>query len=105
MKEQCHGASNFRPTDEGFSLPAGNSESKGKEQARSHLLHFARAQSRDQRTYLSLRNSLEVIKIDRAVSWHAVGLRQQSFGRNIANRRGDRCDGDFSEELQRRISG
>jgi hypothetical protein len=82
-----------------------NSKSKGKEQRWPHLLHFARAQGRDQRTYFSLRNSLEVIKIDRAVPRHPVRFGQQDLGWNVANRGCNRGDGDFAEKFQRRISG
>ena len=94
----------FRRTDDGVYVKR-NSKSKRKKQARPQLLHFARAQGRDQRTYFPLGNSLEVIQIDRAVPWHSVRLCQQNFGRNVANRRCNRCNGDFSEKLQRRISG
>lgn len=79
-------------------------KSQRKKHARPYLLHFARAQRCDQRTYFPLGNSLEVMKINRAVPRHSVRLRQQNFGRNVANRRCNRCDGDFSEKLQRRIS-
>ena len=57
-------------------LPNRSLKSQSEEQARSHLLHLAGAQRCDQRADFSLRNGLEMVKVDSAVCGHAVCLCQ-----------------------------
>src|SRR5688572_10975431 len=69
--------------------PGWRSKAEREQHASPNLHKLRRTQGSNQRSYLAFRDGLDVVQIDRTVSWHAIPAAQQDLGGNVTNGRSD----------------